>query len=156
MFKLDVLERFHKDVKRDFHPATSIKINRSEMDLLIILNEVPNKSFKFYGHHIHLEKSSFSYVVDLLAIKGFVIKEEDELDKRKKTLVLTEAGKNIVNELNHQYEAYYQQRMSIFNETELSELKKAVKTIDAMSKKLKKHIDSDDNKERFDHHFDRP
>lgn len=156
MFKLDVLERFHKDVKRDFHPETTIKINRSEMDLLIILNEVPNKSFRFYGHHIHLEKSSFSYVVDLLVLKGLVTKEEDEFDKRKKTLNLTENGKNTVDELNKQYEAYYQRRMSIFNEKELSKLKEAVKLIDGMSKKLKKFIDSDDNKEHFDRHHDHP
>lgn len=152
MFKLDVLERFHKDVKRDFHPETTIKINGSEMDLLLVLNEVPNQPFGFYGHHIHLEKSSFSYVVDLLVLKGLVEKEEDELDRRRKTMILTPSGKAIVNELNKQYDAYYQNRMSIFSEEELNELKEAVELIKGLSRKMKVFIDSDENKDKHNRH----
>lgn len=152
MFKLDVLERFHKDVKRDFHPAVTTKINRSEMDLLLVLNEVPNQPFGFYGHHIHLEKSSFSYIVDLLVLKELVVKVEDENDKRRKTLELTNKGKNIVQELQTQYETYYQNRIGIYSKEELKELEEAVIVIKKLSKKMKEFIDSDENKIHFKNH----
>jgi len=156
MFKLDVLERFHKDVKRDFHPAVTTKINRSEMDLLLVLNEVPDQPFGFYGHHIHLEKSSFSYIVDLLVLKELVEKVEDQDDKRKKTLVLTKKGKKIVEELEKQYEEYYTKRISIFSEEELVALEQSVAVIKRLSKKMKDYIDSDENKIHFKHHRPRP
>ena len=152
MFKLDVLERFHKDVKRDFHPAVSTKINRSEMDLLLILNEVPNRPFRFYGHHIHLEKSSFSYVVDLLVLKGLLVKSEDVNDKRKKMLELTSKGQEIVRELNTQYDDYYEKRINIYSEEELKQLKEAVAVIKILSKKMKDFIDSSENKIHIKNH----
>lgn len=152
MFKLDVLERFHKDVKRDFHPAVTTKINRSEMDLLLVLNEVPNQPFGFYGHHIHLEKSSFSYIVDLLVLKELVIKSEDENDRRKKSLELTPKGQKIVEELNTQYDEYYKNRISIYSKEELKELDEAVLVIKKLSRKMKEYIDSDENKIHFKNH----
>ena len=152
MFKLDVLERFHKDVKRDFHPAVTIKINKSEMDLLLVLNEVPKQPFRFYGRHIHLEKSSLSYIIDLLVLKELVIKIEDVNDKRKKTLELTSKGLEIVEELNTQYDDYYKNRISIYSEEELVKLKEAVAVIKVLSKKMKDFIDSDDNKLHFKDH----
>lgn len=152
MFKLDVLERFHKDVKREFRPSTSVKINRSEMDLLLVLSRVAEKSFRFYGRHIHLEKSSFSYVVDLLTLKDLVSKEENEQDKRRKSLKLTSKGEQIVNELKEQYEAYYENRMSIFNSDELTELETAVKTIDELSQKLRRHMDSKGERDELKRH----
>ncbi|GEM_PF-1855663 len=152
MFKLNVLERFHKDVKRDFHPAVTTKINKSEMDLLLVLNEMPNQPFGFYGHHIHLEKSSFSYIVDLLVLKELVIKIEDENDKRKKTLELTSKGREIVHELTTQYEDYYQKRISIYSKEELKQLEDAVSVIKVLSRKMKNFIDSDENKIHFKDH----
>lgn len=152
MFKLDVLERFHRDVKRDFHPAVKTKINRSEMDLLLVLHEVPNQPFRFYGHHIHLEKSSLSYIVDLLVLKELVIKIEDVNDKRKKTLELTSKGLDIVHELISQYDEYYQKRISIYSKEELMKLKEAVSVIKVLSKKMKDFIDSDENKLHFKDH----
>ena len=152
MFKLDVLERFHKDVKRDFHPAVTTKINKSEMDLLLILHEKPNQPFKFYGHHIHLEKSSLSYIVDLLVLKELVIKVEDVDDKRKKTLELTSKGLKIVQELVSQYDDYYKKRISIYSEEELLKLKEAISVIKVLSKKMRDFIDSDENKIHFKDH----
>lgn len=152
MFKLDVLERFHKDVKRDFHPAVSVKINRSEMDLLLVLQEMPNQPFRFYGHHIHLEKSSLSYIIDLLVLKGLVIKIENESDKRKKTLELTSNGLEIVQELTSQYDEYYQKRISIYSEKELEKLTEAVAVIKVLSKKMRDFIDSNENKIHFKDH----
>lgn len=152
MFKLDVLERFHKDVIKDFRPETSVKINRSEMDLLLVLSEVPNRPFGFYSRHIHLEKSSFSYIVDLLVLKGLVEKEDDELDRRKKTLILTKSGCNIVAELNTQYDTYYNKRMSIFSDEELKDLHQSLVIIKGLSRKMRMFIDSDENKANQDHH----
>ena len=102
--------------------------------------------------YIHLEKSSFSYVVDLLVLKELVISVEDENDKRRKTLELTSKGKKIVEELNNQYEEYYTRRMSIFSEEEINELKESMVVIKRLSKKMKEFIDSDQNTEHFKNH----
>lgn len=146
MYQLDVLERFHKDIQRDFRPEVSIKINKSEMDLLLVLNEVPDRPYGFYGHHIHLEKSSFSYVVDLLVLKGLVIKIEDGEDRRRKSLQLTPKGISLLNEITNQYEEYFQKAMSVFTTEELVDLENAVETIRKLSKKFRDQLDLNDRR----------
>ena len=79
------LERFAKGISRGFHPAVSINVNRSEVGLLMMLSEEKRRPFKHYGSRLHMEKSSFSYIVDLLVLKELVIKVEDENDKRRKS-----------------------------------------------------------------------
>lgn len=157
MYEFDALERFHKDLKRGFHPATTEKINRSEMDLLVTLKKFPGQPFRFYGRHIHLEKSSFSYVVDLLVLKELVVKQDDQEDRRKKTLVLTEKGETTVEELKSQYKAYIDKKMSIFTAEEQKDIRQALEVIKEHGAKLHELTRKEHDmkkKEMMHHHMD--
>ncbi|MFA6801080.1 MAG: MarR family winged helix-turn-helix transcriptional regulator [Acholeplasmataceae bacterium] len=149
MLELDILEKFHKDVRRGFHPELPIKLNRSEVDLLMVVKELPKRPFEFYGHHIHLEKSSFSYVVDLVSVKGLVEATEDPYDRRRKSLELTPKGLEFVDELTAQYQVHYDQKMSIFSAEELKTLETSVAAIKILSKKLRDDMDKKEKDEDF-------
>jgi DNA-binding MarR family transcriptional regulator len=146
MLDFKELERFSRDMKRGFRPHVSEKVNRSEVDLLMLVSRDPNQSFRRYGKHIHLEKSSFSYIVDLLVLKGLVVKIEDEEDKRRKTLEITEKGEALVKELGQQRDAYIEKRLSIFTKEEIDELENVVKVTEKYGEKLRKAFPYEDER----------
>ena len=131
-------EKFHRDLRKGFKPSTHIRVNPSEVALLKSLEKEPNMSFKFYGRHLKLEKSSFSYIVDLLEIKGLVAKEEDKEDRRRKSLELTEKGKALVEELNQEFEVYLEKRFEHFSKEDLEDLENAYDIIRRLNKELEK------------------
>lgn len=131
-----VLEKFSKDIERGFRPEVDKKLNRNEVELLFLVDEKPDMPFKEYGHILHLEKSSFTYLVDLLEAKELAIKLDDEEDKRKKSIVLTEKGKKTVEILEVQHHEFMQKRLSLFSKEEFEALKKAVEVIESLEKKL--------------------
>lgn len=137
------LARFSRGIERGFKPQFDFKLNRKEGELLMMLEHRPNRPFIEYAHHLRLEKSSFSYLVDLLETKELVEKVDNEEDKRKKTLKLTVKGSNTVEGLEVQHHEFMQERLRIFSKEELSELKNAVETVERLGKKLpdepKKH-----------------
>lgn len=85
---------------------------------------------------MRLEKSSFSYLVDLLDTKKLIEKVEVEDDRRKKTIKLTLKGSEVIKNLQIQHHDFMQDRLSIFTSEELSELSNAVKIIEKLIKKL--------------------
>lgn len=137
MIKLKDVERFTKDLQRGFRPATKVKVNRSEVRLLLMLNDMPERPFRDYGKQLQVEKSSFSYIVDLLVLKELVNKVEDENDKRRKTLKITEKGYALIAELQQQHEAYLKERMSIFTEDEMDQLENAFNVISSAGEKIR-------------------
>jgi DNA-binding MarR family transcriptional regulator len=153
------LERFAKGISRGFHPAVSINVNRSEVGLLMMLSEEKRRPFKHYGSRLHMEKSSFSYIVDLLVLKELVIKVEDENDKRRKSIELTQQGKSIVDELKTQHQTYVNEKLSVFSKEELKELEEAVKVVKKLGEKLRQvnEREHDDRGHRDDlHRSDHP
>ncbi|MBI9009155.1 MAG: winged helix DNA-binding protein [Tenericutes bacterium] len=141
-------EKFHKDLRKGFKPSTHIRVNPSEVALLKSLEKEPNMPFKFYGRHLKLEKSSFSYVVELLEVKELITKSEDPEDRRRKSLELTEKGKALVEELNEEFDKYLEKRFEHFSKEDLEDLGKAYEIIKRLNKVLeqsrpKRHEDDD-------------
>lgn len=56
MLDFKEFERFAMETKRGFRPSVSVKVNKSEVDLLMLVSRKPNRSFREYGKRIHLEK----------------------------------------------------------------------------------------------------
>ena len=131
-----VLERFGKGIEKGFRPILEFKLNRTEIELLMLLEHKPDMPFKDYGRMIRLEKSSFTYLVDLLETKGLVNKIDDEDDRRRKYLEITQKGKDTVIKLKELHHEFMQERLKIFTETEIKELRKAVETIERLTEKL--------------------
>lgn len=153
MLDFKSLERFSKRLSRGFHPTVNVKVNRTEVQLLMMLQKDKDMPFKHYGSRLHMEKSSFSYIVDLLVLKDLVVKVEDEADKRRKTLELTDKGVELVNELEQQHKTYIDEKLSVFSEEEREELKNAVSVIHELGKKLKGNDKGDHMRRR---HHDGP
>lgn len=151
MLDFKELERFAMGIKRGFRPSVSIKVNKSEVDLLMLVSRKPDRSFREYGRRIHLEKSSFSYIVDLLVLKELVVKVEDEEDKRRKTLRITEKGEDLVKELGKQRDDYINEVLSVLSKDEKEELEKAVATVKKLNGKIRetRHNDRRHHREEF-------
>lgn len=133
-------ERFSRDLKRGLKPAVSVKVNKSEVDLLMLVSRMPNHPFRHYARMIHLEKSSFSYVVDLLVLKGLVEKVEDPEDKRRKSLVITDKGNELVKELGKERDEFISNRLSVLTDEEKVELDQALETVKRLGEKIRESI----------------
>lgn len=133
-----VLEKFSKDIERGFRPEVESKLNRNEVELLFLVKHKPNMPFREYGHILHLEKSSFTYLVDLLEAKELAVKLEDEKDRRKKAIQLTDKGLKTVDVLEEQHHKFMQERFKVFSSEELANLKNAVEVIEKLEKKIPK------------------
>ncbi|MCD4826379.1 MAG: winged helix DNA-binding protein [Acholeplasmataceae bacterium] len=133
-----VLEKFSKDIERGFRPEVEFKLNRNEVELLSLVKHKQELPFREYGRILHLEKSSFTYLVDLLEAKDLIVKLEDENDRRKKAIQLTDKGVKTVEILEEQHHEFMQERFKLFNDEEFEQLKTAVKVIEKLLKKLPK------------------
>ena len=131
-----VLERFGKGIEKGFRPILKFKLNRTEIELLMLLEHKPGMAFKDYGKIMRIEKSSFTYLVDLLETKELINKIDDEEDRRRKYLELTQKGKDTIIKLKELHHEFMQERLKIFSEAELKDLKNAVETIERLAKKL--------------------
>lgn len=160
-YNYDVFNKFAKYFKKGFKPNTTPKLNPSEVELLVAVKRQPNMPMFFYGRVIKLEKSSMSYLMDLLEVKKLVMKLENPEDKRRKSLVLTETGEKMVLELKKQHGAFVKERLEIFTEEEKIKLNTAYGILLDLDKKLeinvqKKRPDLDGPDGRFKPRISRP
>lgn len=152
-YNYDMFDKFAKYFKKGFKPETNPKLNPSEVELLIAAKRHPNKPLFFYGRIIRLEKSSMSYLIDLLEVKNLIEKLDDKEDKRRKSLVLTQTGEKIVEELHKQHKEFVLKRLEVFTEAEQEKLDEAYAILLELESKLeenrKKHPDFKEPDGRF-------
>ena len=136
MKDVKILRKFAQQVHSGFRPQLNLKLNKKEVELLVLLDNKPDMPMHECGRHLHLEKGSFTYVVDLLEAKGLILRTLDEEDKRKRTIKLTDLGKETFKEIHEQHEVYIENRLSVFSEEEITELNKAIETVERLAQKL--------------------
>ncbi len=134
----NVLIKFTHDVRRGFRLEIEPPLNHKETELLVLLSKVEGKPMFEYGKMVGLERGSFTYLVDLLRDKDLIIRVANKEDKRKKSLQLTEEGKEVVKEIEIQHKEYLSSRLEKFGEQDYKDLEEAIETIARLQEKLPK------------------
>lgn len=138
-FKYDVFNKFAGYFRRGFKPETEPRLNPSEVELLQAIKRHPDMPLFLYGKVIRLEKSSMSYLVDLLEVKKLIEKQEDQEDRRRKSLTLTAEGEKMVEELNKQHTKFVEERLKVFTDSEKEKLDEVYATLLELESKLDEH-----------------
>ena len=136
MKDITILRKFEHEVHKGFKPTLPVKLNQKEVELLVLLENKPERPMHWYGHHVRLEKGSFTYLVDLLEAKELITRVQDDEDKRKRSLSLSDKGKELSLDIQAQHHIYIDNRYSCFTEEEQNELDKAIEVFEKLLPKL--------------------
>lgn len=148
---LHLLCAFSDRVLRGFRPELDVPLNRTEVQLIVLVNHQKNKPMKFYGSRLNLEKGSFTYVVDSLEDKGYVNRVQSEEDKRSRSLVLTEKGQELANDIKSQHDEYINEKLEVFTDSEVEEIEKMTSRFSVLLEKLPEQKGPRDRRHRRPH-----
>ena len=137
MIDFGALKRIGRDVRKGFKPSLDIKLKNKEIHLLSMIEKHPSMPFIYYSERIGLERSSFSYLSEMLELKGMLKKEDSSNDKRTKTLILTEQGAIVAAEIESQFQDYLINLLSVLSLEEYREYDSSVEKIKLLMKKIK-------------------
>lgn len=90
-----------------------------EMSFLLKLNEMTQKNL---AESRNLNNATVTRALERLEKKGFVKRVDDEKDKRKKNVLLTSEGKQILNDILKTHEDFKKEIFSDFDENEFENM----------------------------------
>jgi len=111
-------------------------VTRSDMSLLIKLKEDGKMTQKELAEAKNLNTATVTRALDRLEKKGFVNRESNMKDKRKKNIVLTEKGIYIISEILIKHENF---KKDIFKEFDDEDYLQLVKYLEMLSASLKNY-----------------
>ena len=97
--------RWHMKYMADLFDVNGKKadtLTRTQMEILKIVESIPQLTVSQLGKIMHISKSSISITVSRMEAYGYVIryKDNDEADGRKTFLEITEKGKTAVDKIS--------------------------------------------------------
>ncbi|MEE1129509.1 MAG: MarR family transcriptional regulator [Methanobrevibacter sp.] len=97
-------------------------VTRSDMSFLLKLNEEGKITQKDLAKSRNLNNATVTRALERLEKKGFVKRADDEKDKRKKNVLLTSGGKQIIDQILEKHKAYKNELFKDFDEEEFQNL----------------------------------
>ena len=97
-------------------------VTRADMSFLLTLNEMGEITQKELAKSRNLNNATVTRALERLEKKGFVKRVDDEKDKRKKNVLLTSDGKQIIVKILKTHEAYKKELFKDFDENEFQNL----------------------------------
>lgn len=97
-------------------------VTRSDMSFLLKLNEMGEMTQKDLAESRNLNNATVTRALERLEKKGFVNRVDDEKDKRKKNVLLTSEGKQVVNNILKKHEKFKKEIFGDFDENEFQDL----------------------------------
>ncbi len=132
----NILHQFADRVLKDFAPHMEHRLRPREVHLLMMIDKEPDKPLRFYARHVGLERGSFTYLTEVMEHRGYVIRKEDTQDRRKKTLELTDLGRQVIQDAKNEMEQHLERVFEPFTDAEREDLKRAMDTIERLLPKL--------------------
>lgn len=98
---LDLKKTNNKILKMLSYRYASMKLNvtPNQSKIIMFINDNGNVTSNQIGKWVHANKSTLSKVLNNLENKGYIVREEDKNDSRKKIVKLTKSGLKIVEVL---------------------------------------------------------
>jgi DNA-binding MarR family transcriptional regulator len=106
-----------------------LDINKTQTNILMLVNEHSEKTMTEISLMTGLEKSSFTRSVDYLVKNGFITRNSPENDRRKVKLSLTNKGKKAAKLIKNDFDIYLDSLISDFSEKEKNEFFESLATI---------------------------
>lgn len=116
----------------------NLAINKTQINILMCINENNEKSMSEISLMNGLEKSSFTRSVDYLEKYGFITRNSPENDRRKITLSLTNKGIKAAKIIKDDFDVYLESLISDFSEKEKKEF---FESLTAISKYMNKILE---------------
>jgi DNA-binding MarR family transcriptional regulator len=135
---IHLFHQFADRVLRDFTPHLEDPLRPREVHLLMVIDQEPDKPLRFYARHVGLERGSFTYLTEVMEHRGYVKRKEDEQDRRKKTLELTELGQRVIADAKVQMDKHLETLFKSFTEDDKEDLQQAYTIIERLLPKLPK------------------
>lgn len=104
-------------------------VTLSDMSFLIKLNENDTMSQTELAESTSLNSATIARALDRLEKKGFVKRENDVEDKRKKNIILTQKGKVTISDILIQHENF---KKEVFREFESEEYLNLIKYLNKL------------------------
>lgn len=117
--RITVLLQFVKKVFYEHDISIlDLGINKTQINILMFIDENKEKSMSEISCMTGLEKSSFTRSVDYLVDNGFITRNSPQNDRRKITLSLTAKGSKITKLIRNDFDAYLESLITDFSEEE--------------------------------------
>ncbi len=107
-----------------------------DISALILIGSIPNKPMNFYSFKLNIENGSFNYIANKLHNLGFIDVIHDKKDKRKKFLVVTDKGTEVLTYHRKLMNDHIEQKLECLNEEERLLFASSLNTIRALALKL--------------------
>jgi DNA-binding MarR family transcriptional regulator len=136
---IKIFPQFLKKVLYEYDVSKlKLDINKTQTNILMLVDEHSEKSMSEISLMTGLEKSSFTRSADYLVKNGFITRNFPENDRRKIRLSLTNKGIKAVKLIKNDFNIYLDSLISDFSEKEKKEFFESLNT---MSKYIKKILE---------------
>lgn len=95
--------------------------------MLAHLNQVGRAKTQKLGEVAVITSGTITHTVNKLVKQGYVLKVQDDIDKRVFWVEITELGKKVFNEINLEHMKYLDELLEDFTENEKKEFAKQIK-----------------------------
>ncbi len=114
--QFDTVLILKRTLMKDYEGKSEYPIKGLDISTLLLIGLFPNQPMSFYSYKLNLENGSFNYIANKIEKLGLVEIVKDEIDKRKKVLVLTEAGEVEFIEQRRNMNKHIENKLSILSE----------------------------------------
>ena len=135
-YYFEALPMFQRTLRGSFSPQIDIALNETEIKTLLLVSNHQGRTMSFYSRITGVEKGSFTATTDKLEQKGLLHRMELPSDRRKKGLMLTQAGERTALLLKEQFRDHLQQRLGQLPRDVQEELLSALEVIEKLRKML--------------------
>jgi DNA-binding MarR family transcriptional regulator len=110
-----MLRRAHQIAVATFlEEAAAWGVTTSQFGALFVLSRIEGLDIVSLGRRLGMDRSTSALVVSRLEAAGWVLAEINEMDRRRKTLALTDAGRAVLAELSAPAQAARDRLLSVF------------------------------------------
>ncbi|HOP30766.1 MAG TPA: MarR family transcriptional regulator [Spirochaetota bacterium] len=134
--RITILPQFVKKVFYDHDISKlGLNINKTQINILMLIDECRNSSMSEISQMTGIEKSSFTRSVDCLEKNGFITRNAIENDRRITKLSLTEKGVKATTLIRNDFDKHLESLISGFSEDEKNEF---LISLESISKSMNK------------------
>jgi len=122
--------------KKLFKEMHNCNISRQQGMLMYYILKDDKKPIKYYGEKLLISKPNMTKLVDRLVDDGLIERIDDESDRRKIKLAVTELGRKLVIEHKEYIKNNILERINILDDKDIEELHESILKIKLIFSKL--------------------
>lgn len=123
---LEILPYIHKKILREVKPDL---ITRQELHLMHMIKKKSDRPMSEYATKMAISKSNLSKLMQDLIEKGYIVKAQDEQDRRVYNINLTDSGEEFLKTTRTNIEKEVARKFECLSESDIEELNRSFETI---------------------------